>query len=361
MKKVIIIDFSGKAPEYNRCLELALKSIEKNYLITYKSPTSDKILKRLNNLKYRKIFISLYAIFFLIYSALNKSVKIVHFQWYIFESIQLDNYILIFLKLFKKKIISTVHNLLPHDSGLKYLSFYRKIYEKSDFIIVHDKVTNKLLTENFKIDYRKIQKINHGIDLKIQRNFNNEKKIKGEYLLIFGHIKPYKGVEDFLRKIWSNIDQKKNRLVIAGKFDKKIYYNVKKIIKEYDLLNIVIIDEYVSEKSLTKLIMNAKAIIFPYKQITTSGALLKAISNKKICIARSTPLFENYKKTYFFPQTYKNNKQFVELINNIHPDYLADFLNNFEKFKANFSWSTVSLKHNSLYEKTIGINNNTNL
>ena len=196
--------------EYDKYLLENIKQ-EKTFfcsdMLVYKKIRSTDIRRiyMYNTLKgLKKVFSYLKSQTILLKEIKQGEPDIVHFQW--FKIPFLD---LLFLKKInaisrKTKIVITAHNVLPHDSGKKYVNIYRKIYSLVDKIIVHADVTKYEIVNQFYISSEKIAVIPHGLlplKVKYPRNGGAD-RITFSFL---GSLSNYKGL-DILIDAWCNDD-----------------------------------------------------------------------------------------------------------------------------------------------------------
>lgn len=211
--------------------------------------------------------------------------KVVHIQW--LRLFPIDWLFLKFLKSRGIKVIFTAHNLLPHDSGTKFESEYRRYYQTVDRIIVHSPKTKDELIDKFGIDAVKINVIPHGpLDI-----YNNEDEVRQRteqlrrIYSLYGKIvfcslgiqSPYKGT-DLLIDAWlGNPELKDNpscHLFIVGRNDGIDYSKIKAVD------NVTVLDERVSDLDFTSFLRLSSVALFPYRTISQSGALFTAIQNR---------------------------------------------------------------------------------
>jgi glycosyltransferase involved in cell wall biosynthesis len=159
------------------------------------------------------------------------------------------------------------------------------IYKKIDKIIVHADKTKQDLFIKFNIDKNKIEVIPHGLleiknekvtDLDVYNKMNFNKII----ISFLGNISIYKGI-DYLINAWNSINTKINniQLIIAGKGDLSKY----KIISNKD--NVIIDNRFLSDTEFYTYLKYSDIIILPYREISQSGVLLSALTEKKLIIA----------------------------------------------------------------------------
>jgi beta-1,4-mannosyltransferase len=200
------------------------------------------------------------------------------------------------LKIMGVKIVWTVHNLKNHENSNLFLDrIYRIVMAKfSNAIITHCKAAKEEVIKLFFVKRKdKIFVVPHGnyIDCYENRIDNqNARKVldlkKSELVFLFlGLIRPYKGVFELI-DIFQQIDSDQVKLIIAG----KIYKDSPEITellaqKIADDQRIKLIPDFVPPDKI-QLYMNASdVVVFPYRDILTSGAVLLAMSFGKACIA----------------------------------------------------------------------------
>ena len=242
----------------------------------YESINNTRIIK---NYKYHlkrkvfKVFSYLYSQICLIKIIKKEKPDIIHFQWF---KIPLYDFIVlktIKLVLRNVTIIFTAHNVLPHDTGIKFKKHYKRIYSFVDSIIVHTEITRDDIHNEFCIPENKINIIPHGF-LPTKFKFNNMKKPVEENILTFsfiGFLSDYKGL-DILLDAWCNnfkiINSKECRLIIAGAGDLPCLKTIP------NNKNIVLENYFHTEEELARIISSTDIAVLPYREISQSGVLL---------------------------------------------------------------------------------------
>jgi glycosyltransferase involved in cell wall biosynthesis len=212
------------------------------------------------------------------------------------------DYILTWLlpKLVKSyKLIYTVHDLFPHDSSKKSLK--KKLFDiyincatkrnirKSQVLVTSSRFQFKILKRNF-ANRKKV--MFHNFPTLITTPIKEGNKVCPElldiknYILFFGNIDVYKGVE-YLYNAFINSDlYKYQTLVIAGKGN--IYFSRDKSKEQ----NLIYINRYIMDDELKSLYKNAKCVIYPYISATQSGVLSLAYYFQTCLIASDAPFFK---------------------------------------------------------------------
>jgi len=193
------------------------------------------------------------------------------------------------------KLVHTVHNALPHEASTEDLKLYGAFYDFCDELIVHNETSARYLKENFSISAEKITVIPHGA---YQTHLNHAKKRETggiKRFLQFGVIRRYKGIDILLDAIaLIPAEKRKNmRFTIAGKQFKKLDpTDYEKKIRDQGLEKCVKFSgDFVPEENITGLFDYADFVLFPYRRIYGSGALMMAYTYDKPVIASDIPAF----------------------------------------------------------------------
>lgn len=226
----------------------------------------------------------------------KEGVDVIHIQWLPFlKSYPFFDFSFVSkLKSFGVPLVYTVHNVLPHNRGDRYIDVYRRVYSAMDGLICHTKLARDRLVREFHVPPDKIRVIPHGpIDLLASYPSREDARTKLGYgegqgvALIFGNLHPYKGFE-FLLSSWKHlISSSRNvRLVIAGRGHRPYADALSHLIRSTGLEGFVDTRfEYIPDRELACHIAAADVILYPYKDITQSGALLTALAQRKAVIA----------------------------------------------------------------------------
>jgi len=114
-----------------------------------------------------------------------------------------------------------------------------------------------------------------------------------EYVLLFGKIKPYKGVETLLeaaRKVRKKLGNK-FRVIIAGKGSKTF---LDSLLRTDDLEYIHIQNGYIPDIEIPKLFRNAKFLVLPYIDASQSGVVSLAYTFSKPVIVSNVGSIAEY-------------------------------------------------------------------
>ena len=243
-----------------------------------------------------------YLLFFpLLKAILSTRFDIVHIQGHSY----LFFLFVPFLKIKRKPIYWTMHDVdfRPTSPGLKgkleslqvrLLCQNEWLSRKVNVIIVHgSKLKDKLVSNG--VSENKVHVVPHFdyrylLQIEPKSDADNS---KGEYALLFGKIKPYKGVSvllDASRMVRKKLGDKV-MIMIAGKGNIS-YLNT--IISNDDLEYIQIQNRYIPEIELPKLLRKAKFLILPYTDASQSGVVSLAYTFSKPVIVSNVGSIAEY-------------------------------------------------------------------
>jgi glycosyltransferase involved in cell wall biosynthesis len=213
--------------------------------------------------------------------------------------VPLDRWFLGFCRGRGSKIVLTVHDLLPHDSGEVYKRTFAELYAMVDGIICHSESIRGRLGEEFGVPAEKVSVISHGpffYDLpaagseEALRSFELE---PGKVMVLWqGIIFPYKGV-DLLLQAWQKVEASGGDawLVIAGTGAPELLEQIRGQVAELGLRRVKLCFRFVSTEELVALYRAADVVVYPYRAITTSGALATGLALGKAIVASDLPVF----------------------------------------------------------------------
>ncbi len=241
------------------------------------------------------------------------------------------------------KIATVVHNFKPHESRIGDKQLNKFIAKRTDTLICLSESVKQEVVESVK--NKPVYKLFHPIydhygeslsmsDARQALGWDEDRK----YLLFFGLIRKYKGV-DILLEALGKLDKNKDyTLFIAGEFyeNKKKY---QKIIDEHGLKDKVEIrDEYIPNEDVPKLFCGADAIVLPYKNATQSGVVPIALHFNRPCIVTNvgslSNLLEKHGLGLICEPTPENMAQkLTEFLDDQH-----QFSEDYEIIKQELSW-----------------------
>ena len=197
------------------------------------------------------------------------------------------------------KLVLTVHDLLPHDTADRFHVLFQKLYRGMDALICHsDHVKHRLETE-FGIATDRIFVIPHGpffYDLPPAdtSTLRSSLGIDSAHPIVLwqGIIFPYKGL-DLLLEAWQRVEEQNSQahLVVAGTGAPAFLAAIREHVERLGLQRVSLNLRFISSEELVALYRDAEIVVYPYRAITTSGALATGLALGKAIVASDLPVF----------------------------------------------------------------------
>lgn len=174
----------------------------------------------------------------------------------------------------------TVHDPIPHKK-LSFLSdffkyklvfkSYKNLLLLSDALL--DSFCNRYKIKKERVFFSRLSIYSFLQYYKVSPNF------LGQYMLFFGKILPYKGVDNLI-DAYMQCEVRKHgvKLVIAGKGE--INHNKSNLSED-----VVFINRYVDNEELANLIRHCRFVVLPYISATQSGCVMSAFAFNKPVVA----------------------------------------------------------------------------
>lgn len=227
--------------------------------------------------------------------------EIVHVQYLpmLKWRLPLDLWFLSFCRARGAKIVLTVHDLLPHDSGETYKSTFTRLYAMVDAIVCHSAVVKDRLIAEFGVPESRIAVIPHGpffydmpADAPNASLAGLALPVSPQMVLWQGIIFPYKGV-DLLLSAWKQVESRVPGalLVIAGTGSPELLTQIRAQAVQLGLTRVHLEFRFISTQELVALYRAASIVVYPYRAITTSGALATGLALGKTIVASDLPVF----------------------------------------------------------------------
>jgi glycosyltransferase involved in cell wall biosynthesis len=205
----------------------------------------------------------------------------------------------------RTRVIWTAHNIIPHDCKYPWLErwYSRRIARVSSAVIAHSPRAKSLLLSQLGdgLD-AKVHVIPHGHYLDAYPNTvsaseaRHHLRLPSDALvaLAFGALRPYKGLDALIR-YWSTA-RTPAHLVIAGKA------HMRSTAAELNHLaagapRVHLFEGFVQEPEVQHFMNAADFVVFPYRRILSSGALILAMSFAKACVAPRIGSLSDYLTT----------------------------------------------------------------
>jgi glycosyltransferase involved in cell wall biosynthesis len=177
------------------------------------------------------------------------------------------------------KVISIVHNAVPHEKGVMDKSLSNYFFKRNKHCIALSEAVQKDIAESYpkvKVKVLHHPTYNHFGELIKKEEALNFLKLdsKVKYLLFFGLIRDYKGL-DLLLKTMPLIDEELH-LVVAGEVYGE-FQKYQEIIDNNKLKGRVHLHlKYIPDNEVKYYFSIAEAVVLPYKSATQSGIIAVA-------------------------------------------------------------------------------------
>ena len=189
-----------------------------------------------------------------------------------FESTHIWNLpIILYSKLKKIKVYHALHDVIPHD-GDSQSYFVKKLQEMivklSNMILVRSEISVSIFEE---LNPKYADKCKY---LPLWREWNDSTIISGPnpdpYLLFFGRLNKYKGLDDLIKIVEMLPDIK---FKVVGRASNEVFEEIETL---RSLKNVEMDLDYVSDEAMESYFKNANAVILPYQSATQSGVIIDA-------------------------------------------------------------------------------------
>lgn len=372
--KYLVVDISGKIPRYDIALCEAMAScfgeqIDLIFLAVNIDPKSiackakklvSFIPQRIQNSdnKFKRLVKALEGIvnylYLAIYVFLNRP-SIIHFQWLPF--LEISSIERLFLRLIKlsspkSKIWLTIHNIYPHNANERtrnrFKSRFAAVERHIDTFVLHLECSKQEFCRELSIDQSRCKVFPHGVFEPLNTNVAHHERGEKLQLVMFGNQSYYKGTDilvDAIALLPKDI-QSRIHTTIVGQAPEEF----QKVLRQKSAgLDIELILKRVSDELLDEIILKSDVLVFPYREITQSGALLQALYFERPIICSNLPSFKEtlsgFGEEMFFESG--NVESLSSLLNR-----LMDPSFDFEKQKKNcamakerYSWKNIALMY----------------
>jgi glycosyltransferase involved in cell wall biosynthesis len=211
----------------------------------------------------------------------------------------LDLWFLSLCRMRGSRLLLTVHDLLPHNTGQEYRQIFEDLYARMDGIICHsDHVKARLQTE-FGISGERIRVIPHGpffydLPASVDALLRDRLHIPADAPLVLwqGILSPYKGL-DLLLEAWQHVEQATGVgwLLVVGTGAPELLAEMREKANSLGLARLTLNLSFVSPEELVAAYRAADVVVYPYRAITTSGALATGLALGKAIVASDLPVF----------------------------------------------------------------------
>lgn len=210
------------------------------------------------------------------------------------------------LKINKRHIVYFLHDKQSHKQQFNTVKqlMTKFIINNANTIITHSQNGKNIIKQQYTKAINKTHYIDHPTKNHINTNTQNNKNYD---LLVWGNIRPYKGVVELLQFLKQQQNNNfKPKLCIAGQCTKQIQQQITTLLSD----NIHFIPQTLTQTKLQQLIQQSHFVLIPYipKTVLSSATLMDSLAYGAKIIGPDTGAFHDYAQ---------NNKLNVYTYNNI--------------------------------------------
>lgn len=287
----------------------------------------------------------------------NPTLVVVHY-WMPFMAIPLGRIIRRIKRRGQSRAIAVVHNIIPHEKFIGWKTLTRYFLKSCDgFAAMSKTVSDDLVKLKPKAQFALIPHPIYDIfGERVSRQSAAEflkLPVAGNYLLFFGLIRKYKGLELLLKAMPYIISQIKDiKLIIAGEFysGKHDYFN---LINDLQIIEHVhIVDRFIPAEEVKYYFSLADLVVQPYISATQSGITQIAYNFEVPMIVTDVgglaELVPDGKVGYVVPVDYKQVARAV--IDFFEFNRSGQFRDGIKEQKEKYSWDNMVKGIQELYD-----------
>src|SRR4030042_115554 len=316
------------------------------------------------NLNVRR-FLTWYKPFTWIREGLFTPGDLLHAQWWS-PPLALIYFIVAFcFKIRGIPVVFTVHNVFQHERVPVYNMISRLLFSLGDHFIVHSLSNKGQLTGYFYIPGDRISRIPHGpLGIHVRGDTDRE-MIRGEFgfnrkdkvVLLFGAIRPYKGIDTALHAFSDVVKQlPEARLLIAGRLWEK-WDRYEDIVNDLNISDYIKKHfEYIPSDEVEKYFLAADLVVLPYQHFDSqSGVGATALAFNKPMIVTETGGLPELVAGRFYVVPPKGSTALAEKVIFCLKDssLLARMSEESRQISREISWDVIALETLLVYMKVI--------
>jgi len=216
---------------------------------------------------------------------------LLHVQWWSLPLASVAAGVSLGFRLRRRPVVMTLHNVRSHEDSAWFDRACRGLCILADHVIVHTASSREVLSERHGVAAEKISVIPHGpLDFHVRKGVNREAirsalGVRSDHLaiLLFGAVRPYKGVETAFRALAEVIRHVPGaRLLVAGKLWES-WDRYERLARELGVEDKLFLHlDYVPSGEVHRYFEAADLVLLPYKRFEAqSGVGATALSFAK--------------------------------------------------------------------------------
>ena len=221
-------------------------------------------------------------------------------------------------------------------------------------IIAVSYTTKSEIIDHLKIEPKKIKVIYEGADIKTGEK---TKDLDFPYLLYVGNAYPHKNLEVLVEAMKELVQRKEQlKLIMVCKND----YFYKRLVSGLDqkTRDLIILKENISDKELSDLYFNAKALVLPSFMEGFGLPILEAFASSCTVIASDISVFREIGKgalIYFDPQNALDLRQKIEYVLSLEDSKKGELNILGKEILDSFSWKKMAKETLKIYESSLSL------
>jgi glycosyltransferase involved in cell wall biosynthesis len=291
---------------------------------------------------------------------------LLHAQWWSLPLWPIYAFVCSGFKARRRPIVFTVHNIRPHEDSRIYECLCRVLFKLGDHFIVHSGENLATLREVYHIPDSRMTQIAHGpLDfpsgvftreaVRQDLGFSNEHRV----VLLFGAIRPYKGVDVALRALADVREEMPEvRLLIAGK-PWETWDSYRALISALGIEPFVSTDlRYIPAGEVAKFFLAADLVILPYRRFDAqSGVGAAALAFQKPLIVTDVGGLPDLVGDRGWVVPCDDGKALAEKMGRClrDPERLSEMARQSKRLCDEGSWAEAAKKTYSVYESVLGL------
>jgi glycosyltransferase involved in cell wall biosynthesis len=241
----------------------------------------DFVVEENPNLSIRRT-ITYYNPFSWIRAGILAKSTVVHIQWWSIPLAPIYLVILLVLKIRRKKIVFTVHNVIPHEPTFIDNFLTSNVFKFGDAFIVHSNVNIRPLSRQYHVPIEKIFQVHMPIHdmYGAERIGRNQARARlnlpsdGKVILCFGNIRNYKGVDDLILAFHEVASREPEAILLIAGQPWKSWATYEKLIFELGLGDKVKTSlGYVPMSEVKFFFESSDLVVLPYKKFDAQSGV----------------------------------------------------------------------------------------
>jgi glycosyltransferase involved in cell wall biosynthesis len=209
--------------------------------------------------------------------------EVVHLQWWSIPLAPIYVVLLLVLKARKKKIVFTVHNVVPHERSIFDYRLAKTVLSFGDAFIVHSKKNRTDLIERLQLSANKVHVVHMPVHDMYRCRETGEHAVRqklglpqeGKIILCFGNIRPYKGIDCLIEAMPHVINSVPSaHLLIAGQNWGNWEEPYGRLIKQTEIGDYVTtLLRYIPMSEVAEIFQAVDMVVLPYRYFDAQSGI----------------------------------------------------------------------------------------